>query len=413
MNYKENEIGREGSLDSDAEVRLLVEILPDPVRSYLLESGRLADLNEVVLDLGYFPEIRWVGELDRKVDFGPVTQVQLDRVVAAVGRFTSDNRAGIERTLHRVSAIRNRDGKILGVTCRVGRSIVGTIAHIRDIVSSGKNILFLGPPGIGKTTKLRETARVLSVDMGRRVIVVDTSNEIGGDGDIPHSGIGYSRRMQVGSPERQHQVMIEAVENHMPQVVIVDEIGTEAEAAAARTIAERGVQLVATAHGYTLENLIKNPMLSDLIGGIQSVILGDDEAKLRGTQKTVLERRNAPTFDVIIEIREKELVAVYRDTRVAVDSFLKGERVIPDLRRQDVSDDPQLSVADLDGLDDAVDAADEQVRLVLRDHEVRECEPQSEALRRVQHDVVSAAGLNSVDVGQDPYRRVRIFPKAG
>jgi hypothetical protein len=207
--------------------------------------------------------------------------------------------------------------------------------------------------------------------------------------------------------------MIEAVENHMPQVVIVDEIGTEAEAAAARTIAERGVQLVATAHGYTLENLIKNPMLSDLIGGIQSVILGDDEAKLRGTQKTVLERRNAPTFDVIVEIREKELVAVYRDTRVAVDSFLKGERVIPDLRRQDASDEPQLSVADLDGLDDAVDAADEQIRLVLRDHEVRECEPQSEALRRVQHDVVSAAGLNSVDVGQDPYRRVRIFPKAG
>jgi len=405
LRFSENEV------DNETEVNLLVDVLPEPVRGELRSSMRLAELNEVVLDLGYYPEIRWGAELEHKFDLGPVTRSQLDQLIERVGRFNTDNRSGIERTLHRISAIRNREGHIIGVTCRVGRSIVGTISHIREIVSGGKNILFLGPPGIGKTTKLRETARVLSVDMGRRVIVVDTSNEIGGDGDIPHPGIGYARRMQVSAPELQHQVMIEAVENHMPQVVIVDEIGTAAEAAAARTIAERGVQLVATAHGYTLENLVKNPMLSDLIGGIQSVILGDDEAKLRGTQKTVLERRNAPTFDVIIEIREKELVAVYRDTRAAVDSLLKGERAIPDLRRQGVVSGGAEPVPLTDAESAAIAVAQERIRWVLEDGDIKECDPVSDELRRLQHSVASAAGLNSVDIGPEPYRRVRIYPK--
>ncbi|MEK7377182.1 MAG: R3H domain-containing nucleic acid-binding protein, partial [Candidatus Margulisiibacteriota bacterium] len=230
------------------------------------------------------------------------------------------------------SCIRNRTGKIIGLTCRVGRAAVGTISIIRDIIESDKSILFLGPPGIGKTTKLREAARVLSDDFNKRVIVVDTSNEIAGDGDIPHPGIGKSRRMQVPSPERQHAVMIEAVENHMPEVIIIDEIGTSAEAEAARTIAERGVVLIGTAHGICLENLISNPTLSDLVGGVQTVILGDEEAKRRKTQKAILERKAPPTFDIVIEIRERDTMAIYADVAAAVDKLLRGRQPLPEVR---------------------------------------------------------------------------------
>ncbi|NDC82897.1 hypothetical protein EB093_04445 [bacterium] len=392
----------------DSEVALLLSILPQKVRENFHGQSCLG-LNEVVLDLGYVPEVRWADHSERLEPLGPVSQQDIDEVTQAVGRFNGDNRAGIERTLHRISAIRNRDGKIIGITCRIGRAIEGTISEIRDIISTRKNILFLGPPGIGKTTRLRECARVISMELQRRVIVVDTSNEIAGDGDIPHPGIGYARRMQVPRPDLQHNVMIEAVENHMPQVVIVDEIGTGDEAAAARTIAERGIQLVATAHGYTLENLIKNPTLSDLIGGIQSVILGDDEAKIRGTQKTILERKNPPTFDVIIEIREKDLVAIYRDSRVAVDSILRGERVSPELRRRVESGvENQVDVAELDS---ALAEISTVVDLVSVTGKSVDAESRSSEVRIHQHQWVSKAGFNSVDVGPDEFRRVRVFPK--
>ena len=251
------------------------------------------------------------------------------------GRFGDDNRAGIERTLHRISAIRNRTGKIVGLTCRIGRAVYGTIEIIEDFVESGKSILIMGRPGIGKTTMLREAARVLADDMGKRVVVVDTSNEIAGDGDIPHPAIGKARRMQVRTPSLQHEVMIEAVENHMPQVIVIDEIGTELEAQAARTIAERGVQLIGTAHGNNLDNLMLNPTLSDLIGGIQSVTLGDEEARRRRTQKSVLERKAPPTFDVIIEIIDRERVTVHADVADTVDSMLRGDQVAPELRWRD------------------------------------------------------------------------------
>ena len=313
------------------DIDALLDALPPHISDPLKAAPNRSDLLEVVMDLGRPPEARFP---DGETILSPhdVTEEDLDYVIERIGAFGDDNRAGIERTLHRISAIRNRSGKIIGLTCRVGRAVFGTIAVIRDIVESGKSILMLGRPGVGKTTMLREVARVLADDLRKRVVIVDTSNEIAGDGDIPHPAIGRARRMQVVTPSMQHAVMIEAVENHMPEVIIIDEIGTELEAAAARTIAERGVQLVGTAHGNTLDNLMMNPTLSDLIGGIQSVTLGDEEARRRGTQKSILERKAPPTFDVVVEIIDRDRVAVHANVAEVVDSILRGNPLPPEER---------------------------------------------------------------------------------
>ncbi|MGH9172720.1 MAG: AAA family ATPase, partial [Vicinamibacterales bacterium] len=314
----------------------LLAVLPDRVAGAarsVIDEGEDPSLIELVLDLGRIPEARFQSGATRLTD-DEITREDLAQVALKIGRFGDDNRAGIERTLHRISAIRNRTGDIVGLTCRVGRAVYGTIGIISDLVESGESILLLGRPGVGKTTMLREVARVLADDLEKRVVVVDTSNEIAGDGDIPHPSIGRARRMQVPTPALQHSVMIEAVENHMPEVIVIDEIGTELEAAAARTIAERGVQLIGTAHGNTLENLMMNPTLSDLIGGIQSVTLSDEEARRRGTQKSILERKAPPTFTVMVEIRERDAVAVVRDVAGMVDALLRGQPQRAELRER-------------------------------------------------------------------------------
>jgi stage III sporulation protein SpoIIIAA len=315
----------------DEEVELLARALPTDLARALHERTDPTELLEIVLDLGREPEARVPGREVLLAD-RTVTTADLEHVSNNVGQFGDDNRAGIERTLHRVSAIRNRSGRITGLTMRVGRAVTGTGEIIRDIVISGQSILLLGRPGIGKTTMLRECARLLADELRKRVVIVDTSNEIGGDGDIPHPGIGRARRMQVKTPLLQHAVMIEAVENHMPEVIVIDEIGTELEAAAARTIAERGVQLIATAHGQTLENLLVNPTLNDLLGGIQSVTLSDEEARRRGTQKSVLERKAPPTFDVLVEIQDRDRVAIHLPLAEVVDTALRGPLLTPKIR---------------------------------------------------------------------------------
>ena len=313
------------------DIHELVTVFPEKIGKRIEEIDRLQDLVEVIFDVGRPPIARYTTD-EVVLSTEEVTFADLEIITSRIGDFDLDNRAGMERTLHRISAIRNRKGRIIGMTCRVGRAVFGTLEIIKDFISLGKSVLILGKPGIGKTTMLREAARVLAET--KRVIIVDTSNEIGGDGDVPHPAVGKARRLQVPKPVLQHEVMIEAVENHNPEVIVIDEIGRELEALAARTIAERGVQLIGTAHGRSIGNLLMNPTLSDLIGGIESVTLSDEEARRRGTQKTVLERRSPPTFDVLVEIVERNSVVVYPDVAAAVDALVRGIELSPELRRK-------------------------------------------------------------------------------
>jgi stage III sporulation protein SpoIIIAA len=318
---------------------LLLDVLPPHISKRVRELDDSDNLLEIVMDLGRLPTARFVQQ-EANLSDTEITSENIKAITEAISEFDADNRAGIERTLHRISAIRNRHNEVVGLTCRIGRAVYGTSDIIQDLIESGASILIMGRPGVGKTTILREAARILADSA--RVIIVDTSNEIGGDGDVPHPAIGAARRMQVAKPSLQHEVMIEAVENHNPEVIVIDEIGRELEAMAARTIAERGVQLIGTAHGNTLENLLLNPTLSDLVGGIESVTLSDEEARRRGTQKTVLERRAPPTFDVLVEIQDRNRIAVQRDVSAAVDSLLRGYPLPPEIRFRD--DDNKIHI---------------------------------------------------------------------
>ncbi|KAM3255378.1 hypothetical protein ACQJBY_048594 [Aegilops geniculata] len=310
----------------------LLQILPRDLRDNLQNEPRRDQLLEVILDLGRRPEARFLGNSGGQ--YLRDNELELEEAQRAVGEFGGDNRAGIEGTLHRISAIRSRKGMVVGLTCRVGRAVNGHVDMVRDLLNYKESILFLGRPGVGKTTVMREIARVLADEFQKRVVIVDTSNEIGGDGDIPHAAIGGARRMQVPEPSMQHRVMIEAVENHMPEVVIVDEIGTEAEAQACRSIAERGVMLIGTAHGERLANIIKNPVLSDLVGGVETVTLGDEEARARRTKKSILERKAPPTFPFLIEMRERHYWVTHRTER-SVDMLLHGKKPLVEVRKRD------------------------------------------------------------------------------
>ena len=377
----------------------LIAILTPELQIGLQEAAAelpLTDLVELVLDLGRIPEARFRhGELG--LSNREVSREDLAYITQRVGRFGDDNRAGIERTLHRISAIRNRAGEVVGLTCRVGRAVFGTLAIIKDLIETGDSLLLLGRPGVGKTTILREVARVLADDLAKRVVIVDTSNEIGGDGDIPHPSIGRARRMQVPTPDLQHAVMIEAVENHTPEVIIIDEIGTELEAAAARTIAERGVQLIGTAHGNSLDNLLLNPTLSDLVGGIQAVTLSDEEARRRGTQKSVLERRAPPTFTIMVEIVERDQVAVIRDVATAVDAQLRSRPVDREIRERHADGTVTVDVLEHDRRDPML--------------QIPRARSEPAPPRQLHQPETETATANPLAKGRGtPNRPVRIFP---
>ena len=322
----------------------LLDVLPKFISDTLRKHPNRGQLIEIVLDIGRRPEARF-SNTTQYLSYRTIVWQDLDLILKRLGKFSGDNRAGIEKTLHRISSLRNRQGSVIGLTCRIGRAIFGTVSIIRDILEQKKSVLLLGRPGVGKTTAIREIARVLSDGMQKRVIIIDTSNEIAGDGDLPHPSIGKARRMQVSNHQNQHEVMIEAVENHMPEIIIIDEIGNELEAAAARTIAERGVQLVGTAHGNTLENLIKNPTITDLVGGIQYVTLGDEEAKRRGSSKSILERKGPPTFDSAIEIHEPKVWVIHDNIEQSVDFLLQGQN-LPIQRRSLIKETNTETIVD-------------------------------------------------------------------
>ncbi|HET9587536.1 MAG TPA: R3H domain-containing nucleic acid-binding protein [Anaerolineales bacterium] len=384
----------------------LLDVLPLDIRHAVERANDSENLLEIILDLGRVPTARFV---DHEINLREteVTRAELDYVDERTGEFDADNRAGIERTLHRISAIRNRRVAVVGLTLRVGRAVYGTVDIIQDIIESGKSVLILGRPGVGKTTLLREAARILAEK--KRVVIVDTSNEIGGDGDVPHPAVGKARRMQVREPMLQHEVMIEAVENHNPEVIVIDEIGRELEAAAARTIAERGVQLIGTAHGQTLDNLLLNPTLSDLVGGIEAVTLSDEEARRRGTQKTVLERRAPPTFDVLIEILHRNRFAVHLDIMASVDALLRGYPLLPEVRTRDEQGKIQIEKG-TPAPASRMDA--KETKTSRRGRQAASTSgpmpPSEEATQRL--DRLSAASTPRFEAVRGPMQTVKIYP---
>lgn len=320
-------------LNNFSDLRKLFNVFPPDIQQILEDHKNKGEVLEVILDLGKRAEARFLGKTEY-ISKRNISWQDLDYTVRRVGKFNDDNRAGIEKTLHRISCICNREGLIVGLTCRVGRSISGPISLIRDYLQEEKSFLILGKPGVGKTTIIREMARVLSDELQKRVVIIDTSNEIAGASNIPHSSLGRARRMQVKKSKLQHDIMLEAVENHMPQVIIIDEISTELEVLAARTIAERGVQLIGTVHGTTLKNLVQNPILVELIGGLQYVTLSDDEAKRRDSQKSILERKTNSSFEIAIEILERHFWTIHSDVEKSMDLILKNKENFQQIRNR-------------------------------------------------------------------------------
>jgi len=308
---------------------VLLHSLPSSITDYIVDPDNLI---EIVVDLQRPVELRFSD--DSFIELKTIgTEYLIEEILNEMSEPGVDNRCGLNETLHRISVIQNKNLDIVGMTIRIGKPYVGNAILIADLLEDKKNILLIGPPGRGKTSILREASNILSSELLKRVVIVDTSNEIAGEGNVPHRAVGRSRRLQVPKTKAQHDVMIEAVENHNPHTIIIDEVSTSEEGLAAQTIAQRGVQILATVHGHTLNDLIQNKSLASMVGGINKVTLSDDTARARGCQKTALEREFQPPFDCVVEINAFDEVAVHHNVNESVDAILNGKKVVPELRR--------------------------------------------------------------------------------
>jgi len=299
----------------DADLKRLLVILPPRIREALARATRPGgEIVELALDLGR-PLVARFNAGHVIIDPLPFSQPELEAIVGQVGTFRRNNRAGIDGTLHRISLIRDRFRTPVGLTIRIGRHLTGVAEGIRDVLlEERQSLLLVGSPGVGKTTLLRDCARLLSERLGPAVVVVDSHNEIGGDGKIPHPAIGAARRLQVPDGCDQHEIMREAVRNHYPEVVIIDEVTTRQEADVARTIARRGVRLIATAHGETLADVVHNPELCWLVGGAIETVLH------AGAASTPCQRAEPPTMEMAVELTRDRTLALYRRVNQAVDA---------------------------------------------------------------------------------------------
>lgn len=306
-----------------AETLHLLSLLPPTLRAAVTAHPVFdpAGVEELFVHVGQEVEVRgsggWVIQLP------PPSAAELQHMMKQIGRFGSDGRACVANTAHRASVWRGRHGEPLGVTLRVGRYVPGAARALLPLAQRG-SLLILSKAGMGKTTLLRDLAAALAQgpDMPR-VTVVDTSNEIGGDGPIPLPYLGRCRRIQVASREAQSQVMTEVLQNHTPDYVIVDEIATVAEAEAAWSISQRGVHLIGTCHGEHLEGLLQNRALNMLVGGTAQAFLSNEERRLRNkTRKSVLERPFSSPFPFVVELHERNRGHLYVDVNKAVDLIL-------------------------------------------------------------------------------------------
>ncbi|EPY22109.1 R3H domain-containing protein [Strigomonas culicis] len=307
------------------ETQHLLSLLPAALREALVQHPdfALSTVEEFFVHVGQDVEVRgddWVVRLP------PPSLDDLHQLLARVGRFGADGRGCVPGTAHRVSVWRGRRGESLGVTLRVGRYVPNAAKALLPLALQG-SVLILSKAGKGKTTLLRDLSSSLAHEASMpRVTVVDTSNEIGGDGPLPMAFLGRCRRLQVARREDQGRSMIEVIQNHSPEFLVVDELANAEEADAAWSIAQRGVNLVGTCHGERLADLLQNRALNLLVGGAAHAFLSNEERRLRNkTKKTILERPHVSPFDFVVELHTRSKGHLYHDVNRAVDLLLDGQ----------------------------------------------------------------------------------------